>query len=531
MLHFPSHHRCGDQFVQQNSSEGAPAPHPAFPAPLKSSTPSQPFSTQIQCNSHAVETSSCADPAPLQSKPACLNDRKQEERAQSQLLPLPNQQSLRDLHRFSSFHEPPDTDPGFIQALWNEVIHIGNAHKPPKNQLGINIMGSSVVEGYEPRGFSSTAFPEVLKRHQITIKEDVVVPSDLVTSFWLRVRQAVGAAPAEVISELESCKVWGNNDESTKANAEANAEDLAAKMKAFIADPDSALFDHQQFITGQILHSCLLPGVRVFNNPKMLDVKTEPYHLISARESSTSSISRQPIPRKLTRPTTSIAPSTITSGATSHRSASQNAAQPTKIDPITLSKLGLPKDVIDCAYWLEASELHPLGATWIARQTFVSNGTNNRKTSPYLSIAFENLECGTFAEKRLLVKHKIAVYGSTALYNRHLLYATALKIGRSGGSSITQVERSIGRLHFGLVLIDEEATLYVFQREENLSKTDQAAAWQGCNMSKVGEWTLTAPNEVADMLYHLRIVADWVRRVYMPVLHDDLNQLSNNHGH
>jgi len=392
-------------------------------------------------------------------------------------------------------------------------------------------MGSSAAKEYDPQGFSSTAFSEVLKRHQVTIKEDVVVPSDLVASFWLRVRQAVGAAPAEVISELESCKVWEDNDESTKAKAEANAEDLAAKLKALVADPDSALFDHQQFTTGQILRSCPLPGVRAFNNLKMLDVKTEPYHLISARESSTGSISTQPIAREFTRPITSIDPSTNSSGAAPRRSASQNAAQPTKIDPTTLSKLNLPKDVIDCAYWLEASELHPLAVTWIARQTFVSNGTNNRKISPYLSIAFENLECGSFTEKRLLVKHKIAVYGSTALYNRHLLYAKALKIGRNGRSSITQVNRSVGSLHFGLVLVDEEATLYVFQCEENLSKTDQAAAWQGCNMSKVGEWTLTAPNEVADMLYHLRIVADWVRRVYVPVLHDDLTQLSNSLGH
>ncbi len=123
------------------------------------------------------------------------------------------------------------------------------------------------------------------------------------------------------------------------------------------------------------------------------------------------------------------------------------------------------------------------------------------------------------------------MYGSTALYNRHLLYTKALKIGRNGRSSITQVERSVCIIHFGPVLIDEEATLYAFRYEENSRETHQATAWQGCNMSRLGEWTLTAPDELTDMLYHLQIVVDWVKRTYVPVLHDDLTQLSNSLGH
>lgn len=190
-----------------------------------------------------------------------------------------------------------------------------------------------------------------------------MVPSNLVVaSFWLRVREAVEAAPAEVVSELESCKVWEDNDEGTKAKvkAEADAEELAARLKALVADRDSAQVDRQQFVTGQILRSCPLPGVRVFNNPKTLNVATEPYHLISTRESSTSSISTQSIDRESTPPTSSITPSTSISSAAPRRSASRNAAQPMKIDPTTLRKLNLPRDIIDCAYWLEASELQPL---------------------------------------------------------------------------------------------------------------------------------------------------------------------------
>ena len=92
-----------------------------------------------------------------------------------------------------------------------------------------------------------------------------------------------------------------------------------------------------------------------------------------------------------------------------------------------------------------------------------------------------------------------------------------------------QVARSVCVLHFGLAIIGEEATLYAFRCEEN--SRDQATAWQGCNMSKVGEWTLTTPSELADMFYHLWIVADWFKRVYVPVLRDDLTQLSNSPGH
>lgn len=141
MLLFSSHHRCGDQFVQQNSSERAPAPHPAFPTPPKSNTPTDSFLTQIQCNSHIAETSYCTTPAPLQLKPTYLNNRKQEECNQSRSPVLPNHQSLRDLHGFSSSHKPPDIDSSFIQALWSEVIYFRNAHNPPKDLLGINIMG------------------------------------------------------------------------------------------------------------------------------------------------------------------------------------------------------------------------------------------------------------------------------------------------------------------------------------------------------------------------------------------------------
>ncbi len=52
-------------------------------------------------------------------------------------------------------------------------------------------------------------------------------------------------------------------------------------------------------------------------------------------------------------------------------------------------------------------------------------------------------------------------------------------------------------------------------------------AWHGCSMYTVGEWSLMAPDKLADMLSCLRIVADWVRRVYVPGLQDDLTQLSN----
>jgi hypothetical protein len=77
----------------------------------------------------------------------------------------------------------------------------------------------------------------------------------------------------------------------------------------------------------------------------------------------------------------------------------------------------------------------------------------------------------------------------------------------------------------------EDATLYMFQCEEKLprggEKDGVIAAWHGCNMSKVGEWVLTAPNELADMLDCLRTVANWVRRSYVPVVHGDLTQWSD----
>ena len=588
MLLFSAHHRLGDQWVPQNHSETPLSPLPESPTPPGSSASINSFSTQIQCNSHIEETSSCTPPAPLRLKPAYLNDRKQEQRSESRSQPVSNRESLRDLDDSSSSHEPPDTDPGNIHILWNEVISQENTHGLPKSQLSIDSMETLASEEYDSQGFSSAAFSEVLKRYQITFQEDVVVPSDLVVSFWRRIREAVGAAPAETVPMLEGCKVWEDNDESSKTKATAKV--LAAELKVLLTDRDSSMFNRQRFFTDQLLGSCPLPGVRVFNHVKMLDVATVPYHLISAKDSSTSSISTQPIGRKSTKlaslsraappraapprtvsqnkaqptktdPTTlrkptnlstrlsraappraappraappravpprAVPPLAVPSRAVPSRTVSQNKAQPTKTDPATLRKLSLPQDMVDCAYWLDASGFHSLSAKWIARQTFVSNGTT-QKTSPYLSIAFENSECGSFIEKRLLVNNKIAVYGSTALYNRHLLYIKALKTGRNTRSSIGQVERRVSILHFGLVILDEEATLFVFRCDKD--PRDQTTAWQGCNVFEVGEWNLTVPDELADMLYHLRIVADWVKKVYVPVLREDLIQLSNSLDH
>ena len=84
------------------------------------------------------------------------------------------------------------------------------------------------------------------------------------------------------------------------------------------------------------------------------------------------------------------------------------------------------------------------------------------KTSPYFSISFGNLHCPSFEEKELYAKHKMAVYGSTALYNRRRLYIKALMIGRnnsSSGKTFIQVERSACDVHFGLTFVNEYATL------------------------------------------------------------------------
>jgi hypothetical protein len=300
--------------------------------------------------------------------------------------------------------------------------------------------------------------------------EDLMSSKPVIASFWLRIREAVKATPAKVISELEGCKVWeNNNNKGIMAKAVAKAEDLAARLEALLADSDSAPIGCYQFITCQILASCPWPGVRLHNNLKMF---SEPYHLISNSRIATQHIVK--------RPTHSVAStfrsSTLPKG-TKRSLASQNAAQSTKIDPNR--ELSLPRDTPDCAYWLEASKLQPLRAILIARKTFVSNGTNG-KTSPYLSIAFDRIafkdsECGSFKEKQLLVKHKIAVYGSTALYNRHLLHIKALKMGRNSGSSVRQVEKNVCILHFGLAIVGKEVTLYMFQCEEEKPKeTDQA---------------------------------------------------------
>jgi hypothetical protein len=50
-------------------------------------------------------------------------------------------------------------------------------------------------------------------------------------------------------------------------------------------------------------------------------------------------------------------------------------------------------------------------------------------------------------------------------------------------------------------------------------------------MYKVGELALTDSEELADMLDRLQIVADWARRVYVPVLQDDLTQMFDSPGH
>ncbi len=505
--------RCGYQFVQQNSSERAIATLLGFRTPPKSRLPTDSFIAEIQCKLCIEETSDCNGPNSPPKKEVRSNNRKQEEHTESQSPPLPTYQSQRHLHDFPSSDEPPDTDPDFTQALWSEVTSVS--------------MSSSAklvpTEEYDPPSFSSPAFSEVLECHQVAIIEDL---TRLKTeNFWFCIREAVEVAPVEVVSELESCKVWEDNIESTKAkiSATANTEDLAAKLEALLADPDSAPIECYQFITSQILGSCPLPGVKLYNYRKMFSPGSEQYHLIP-----NSRILTRPIVKKPTPLPGSVRSSTLLRGAQRRAAPTMKiAAQPTKVDPTRELKLNLPRDPTDCAYWLEVSELHPLKAILIAQETFVSNGTN-RKTSPYLSIAFDRIvfdECGSFTEKQLLVKQKIAVYGSTALYNRNLLYTKALKIDQNSMGSITQLKKSACILHFGLAIVGKEATLYVFRCEEgNQKETDQATVWQGCNMSKVGRWILTAPGHLADMFQHLQIIADWVKRVYVPALHDDLTR-------
>jgi len=69
----------------------------------------------------------------------------------------------------------------------------------------------------------------------------------------------------------------------------------------------------------------------------------------------------------------------------------------------------------------------------------------------------------------LLNEHKIAVYRSTVLYNRHLLNAKVL-IDRNRRSN-----RSVCIRQFGLVLIGKDTVLYIFQcKEDNLG---QVTTW------------------------------------------------------
>lgn len=160
-----------------------------------------------------------------------------------------------------------------------------------------------------------------------------------------------------MVSELESCRAWEDNKEGTNTEA----EELAAKSKALLMDRDSAQLDLQQFVIGQILRSCALPGFRAYNNLEMLDVATEPYHLVPTRESHTSGISTESTTKKPTayskipKPTFYTARSTNPPSNAQNQITSRSTAQPMKINPLTVSKLNLPSDKMDCAYWLDSS--------------------------------------------------------------------------------------------------------------------------------------------------------------------------------
>ena len=59
----------------------------------------------------------------------------------------------------------------------------------------------------------------------------------------------VEGAPAEAVSELESCQVWEGNDEP---KADAEVEELAARLKSLAMDHDLVEVNRQQFVAGKI---------------------------------------------------------------------------------------------------------------------------------------------------------------------------------------------------------------------------------------------------------------------------------------
>ena len=90
-------------------------------------------------------------------------------------------------------------------------------------------------------------------------------------------------------------------------------------------------------------------------------------------------------------------------------------------------ELCIPEGILDLTFWIPAKPL-PCGPESIQERIFLTRRKNN---SPYLSVVFDDLYPDTRPFEKLdhglYVRHRLAIYSTTALYNRHKFRANGAR--------------------------------------------------------------------------------------------------------
>jgi hypothetical protein len=198
--------------------------------------------------------------------------------------------------------------------------------------------------------------------------------------------------------------------------------------------------------------------------------------------------------------------------------------------PLLPNKLIMPLSHFDFAYWIDVKVFFQ-DAIDFESKVFVTRPRpplNFRATSPYLSIAFDDKlysHPGQPSEvKKQYVIHKLAVYGSGALYNRFQLSKRASALRARQGKQL-EYDEDFTLLHFGVMALEEHLTIYVFK-----CKNSHVHEWTGCTMNTLYTNRITHVPHLRKVKDRLDAIHEWGLSSYVKGLKIDIDCLADQDG-
>ena len=188
-------------------------------------------------------------------------------------------------------------------------------------------------------------------------------------------------------------------------------------------------------------------------------------------------------------------------------------------------ELHIPKGILDLTFWIPA-KLFSWRPDSIRHFMFSTREKNN---SPYLSVVFDDLyhdiRPAAKLDHELYVRHRLAVYGATALYNRHKFRADAnatrakaIRNAKAEPPQSMEVD-NCEILHFGMTFHERRFEIYVF---EIIYKPGGKGEWAGCRMNVIEDGDMRDAGFLRILLERYRAILDWAKTRYVDGLRKDI---------